>query len=113
MSMDSPVCGLRPVRAARSRVSNRPEAGQDDLVAGDELGGEGVKDCVQRGCRVGLEVAVLGQGLRKGDIAFSEEIPTGQVSGELWAVPSEDPRPGHRRPGTSRGGSRVHLHLIA
>ena len=31
-----------------------------------------------------LEVAVLGQGLRKGDIAFSEEIPTGQVSGELW-----------------------------
>ena len=66
MSRDSPVCGLRPGQAARSRVSNRPEVGQDDLVAGDELGGEGVKDCVQRGCRVSLGGGCFGTGLTQG-----------------------------------------------
>lgn len=66
MSKDSPVCGLRPVRAARSRVSNRPEAGQNDLVVGDGLGGEGVKDCVQRGCRVGLGGGCLRTGFAQG-----------------------------------------------
>ena len=66
MSMDLPVCGLRLVRAVRSPVSNRPEVGLDNLVAGDELGGEGVKDCVQRGCRVGLGGGCFGTGLTQG-----------------------------------------------
>ena len=73
MSMLSPVCGLRPVRALRARASNVPKPGSVDLVAI----GDGTGDRRQNGLGglVGLGVGPPGASPHQGRTRVTSSAP--------------------------------------